>query len=46
MEIKLVCGKIALIDECDLHLLEDRNSMVKKWRELGLICLQVVDGNF
>ena len=27
-------------------VLEDRNSMVKKWRELGLICLQVADGNF
>ena len=33
-----------------LHLiafvLEDRNSMVKKWRELGLTCLQVADGDF
>ena len=27
-------------------VLEDRNSMVKKWRELGLICLQVADGDF
>ncbi len=25
---------------------EDRNSMVKKWRELGLTCLQVADGDF
>lgn len=27
-------------------VLEDRNSMVKKWRELGLICLQVAEGDF
>jgi acid phosphatase class B len=27
-------------------ILEDRDSMVKKWRELGLTCLQVVDGDF
>lgn len=27
-------------------VLEDRDSMVKKWRELGLICLQVAEGNF
>jgi hypothetical protein len=27
-------------------ILEDRNSMVKKWRELGFICLQTADGNF
>lgn len=25
---------------------EDRNSMVQKWRELGLTCLQVADGDF
>ena len=25
---------------------EDRNSMVKKWRELGITCLQVADGDF
>jgi len=25
---------------------EDRNSMVKKWRELGLTCFQVADGDF
>ena len=29
-----------------LYVLEDRNSMVKKWRELGLICLQVAEGDF
>ena len=28
------------------YILEDRNSMVAKWRELGYICLQVADGNF
>lgn len=27
-------------------VLEDRSSMVKKWRELGLICLQVAEGDF
>jgi acid phosphatase class B len=27
-------------------VLEDRNSMVAKWRELGLICLQVAEGDF
>ena len=29
-----------------LFVLEDRNSMVKKWRELGYTCLQVNDGDF
>lgn len=27
-------------------ILEDRNSMVKKWREMGLKCLQVAEGDF
>ena len=27
-------------------ILEDRNSMVAKWRELGFTCLQVADGDF
>ena len=27
-------------------VLEDRDSMVKKWREMGLRCLQVAEGNF
>jgi hypothetical protein len=27
-------------------ILEDRNSMVKKWRELGFTCLQVAEGDF
>jgi len=27
-------------------VLEDRNSMVKKWREMGLICLHVAEGDF
>ena len=27
-------------------ILEDRNSMVQKWRELGFRCLQVADGDF
>jgi acid phosphatase class B len=29
-----------------LVIFEDRNSMVKKWRELGYTCLQVADGDF
>lgn len=29
-----------------LFILEDRNSMVKKWRELGYTCLQVSEGDF
>lgn len=27
-------------------ILEDRNSMVAKWRELGFKCLQVAEGDF
>jgi acid phosphatase class B len=27
-------------------VLEDRNSMVEKWRSLGVKCLQVADGDF
>ena len=27
-------------------ILEDRNSMVKKWREIGYTCLQVAEGDF
>jgi len=27
-------------------VLEDRNSMVSKWREMGLTCLQVAEGDF
>lgn len=27
-------------------ILEDRSSMVKKWRELGYPCLQVAEGNY
>ena len=27
-------------------VLDDRNQVVRKWRELGLTCLQVADGNF
>lgn len=27
-------------------VLEDRNSMVEKWRSLGVTCLQVADGDF
>lgn len=29
-----------------LIIFEDRNSVVKKWRELGITCLQVAEGDF
>lgn len=44
--------KPLLLNDANINLneisfiLEDRDSMVKKWRELGLICLQVADGDF
>lgn len=35
------------IDSQDVaFILEDRNVMVQKWRELGFTCLQVADGDF
>lgn len=33
-------------DQRVAFILEDRNSMVQKWRELGFKCLQVADGDF
>ena len=46
-EIKPELLKNAGIDlDSIAFVLEDRNSMVQKWRELGLICLQVADGDF
>ena len=27
-------------------VMEDRNAMVKKWRSMGLVCLQVAEGDF
>lgn len=36
------CGQ----DTRVVAILEDRDSMVKKWRELGYTCLQVAEGNF
>lgn len=44
--------KPELLQEAGIELsqiefvLEDRNSMVKKWREMGLTCLQVAEGDF
>lgn len=29
-----------------IFILEDRNCMVQKWRELGYLCLQPAEGNF
>lgn len=28
------------------YVLDDRNQVVRMWREMGLICLQVADGDF
>lgn len=39
-------GKAGVSLDDIAFVLEDRNSMVKKWRELGLTCLQVADGDF
>lgn len=33
-------------DHLVLFVLEDRDKMVAKWRELGLTCLQVKEGNY
>lgn len=45
--VKVELVKNAGIDFNDIaFVLEDRNSMVAKWRELGFICLQVADGDF
>jgi len=39
--------KKANIKESEVaFILEDRNSMVAKWRELGFTCLQVAEGDF
>lgn len=35
-----------LSDKEIAYVLEDRNQVVQMWRELGLTCLQVADGNF
>jgi len=37
---------VGILPENTLFILEYRNSMVKKWRELGYRCLQVQDGDF
>lgn len=36
------CGRPTRV----VAILEDRDSMVKKWREPGYTCLQVAEGNF
>jgi len=46
-EVKIELVKNAGIDFSSIaFVLEDRNSMVAKWRELGVKCLQVADGDF
>ena len=45
-------AKIELIEEAGIKfgeisfVLEDRDSMVAKWRSLGIKCFQVAEGNF
>jgi hypothetical protein len=46
-EVKPEQIKLAgIIKEDIAFIIEDRNSMVKKWRELGYVCLQPADGDF
>lgn len=46
-ETKIEACKNAGIDFNDIKfVLEDRSCMVKKWRSLGVKCLQVADGDF
>lgn len=46
-EVKPELLQNANIAPCDVFfILEDRDSMVAKWRELGYRCLQVADGKF
>ena len=39
-------ASVAITPKNTAFILEDRNSVVKKWRELGFTCLQVADGDF
>lgn len=39
-------AKAGITPDKVLFILEDRDSMVAKWRELGYRCLQVADGKF
>ena len=42
----MLLDEAGITPENTLFILEDRNSMVEKWRELGFTCLQVREGNF
>ena len=46
MAYDLIVSRLLLKHTKILVVLEDRNSMVKRWRELGYTCLQVNDGDF
>jgi hypothetical protein len=35
-----------IVPENTAFILEDRNRMVKRWRELGFTCWQVAEGDF
>ena len=45
IKIESCCNAGILLQEIKF-VLEDRNSMVEKWRSLGVRCLQVADGDF
>lgn len=40
------CSNAGIMLQEIKFVLEDRNSMVKKWRSLGVKCLQVAEGDF
>jgi len=40
------CSNAGIMLQDIKMVLEDRNSMVEKWRSLGVRCLQVADGDF
>jgi hypothetical protein len=42
----MLLEKAGITPENTLFILEDRNSMVKKWRDLGFTCLQTREGDF
>jgi len=46
-EVKIEqCNNYGIDFDAIKFVLEDRDSMVKAWRELGIKCLQVAEGNF
>ena len=35
-----------MAEQLEMRVLDDRNQVVKMWRENGLTCLQVAEGDF